>query len=152
MNTKYLLIGAAAFVGFTFLQKSQAANRLNFFVQKVNLRFEGLTPVMEILLGVQNPTNQVLYVRSILGDMYIDGSYVANVYGWQQVAIQPYRVTSLPIAARLSLTGLAGQVKDIVTQILQGTFSAILNKTVSFKGHVTAEGVSIPLVFDYKVL
>lgn len=152
MNFNYLLIGLAAFVGYSVLNKSQAADKLGFIVQKTGLRFEGLTPILDITIGIQNPTNETLTVRSVFGDVYINNIYVANVYSFSYVTIQRFGVTPLRISARLSLAGLFGEVKSIIQAITNGTFAAILNQTIKFKGMVHAEGVRLPLDFEYKVL
>jgi LEA14-like dessication related protein len=152
MNAKYLLIGLAAWMGVTYFQKSQAAARLNYIVQRVNIRFEGITPILEILIGIQNPTSQTLTVSSIIGDLRLNGNYMAQIYGYSRTVIQPHSVSPLAITARLSLTGLYGEVKDIISAITNGNFNALLNQVVSFKGVINAEGVNIPMAFDYKVL
>lgn len=152
MNTKVVLIGIASFLGATMFLKILAAKRLNYFVQKVSFRFEGINPVMSIILGVQNPTRETITVGSIFGNLYINNNFVGTVYGFVPTTISGLSLTSFPISARLSLTGLLGEVKDIVTLITNGTFSAILNQVVSFKGSVNAEGLNMPLNFDYKVL
>lgn len=152
MNTKYLLLGLAAFVGITYFRKSQAADRLNYFVQRVDLHFEGLTPILNIKIGVQNPTGTLLTVSSIIGDLKFNGEFVAQIYSYQRTPIAPYGVSTLPLSARLSLTGLYGSVKNIITAIQTGGFNALLNQVIGFKGVINAEGVNIPMAFEYKVL
>lgn len=104
------------------------------------------------MLGIQNPTGESLNVGSIVGDLSINGNYAANISGFQLTTIKAMSATLYPLAARLSVSGLFGEVQDIINAISQGNVNALLNQTISFKGHVYAEGVTLPLSFSYKVL
>lgn len=129
-----------------------AADKLNYFVQKVTVTFSGFTPIVNVILAIQNPTGESLNIGSIVGDLYINDNYAANISGFQMTTIKPSTVTLFPLAARLSLSGLYGEVKDIINALSTGNVNVLINQTLKFKGRVYAEGVSIPLSFSYKVL
>lgn len=147
-----LLVGALAYFGINFLQKGRAAQMLSFIVQRVSFRFSGIVPVIDIVVGIQNPTGQNLNVGSIAGELYLNNAFIANISGFQLTRIKANSVAYFPISARLSISGLIGEGVDIVKAIQQGGFSQIFNQTIMFKGVVNAEGVSLPLNFQYKVL
>jgi hypothetical protein len=152
MNAKILIVGAAAYLGIKLLSKKSAAEKLSYYVNKVSLRFSNWTPVLDVVIGVQNPTNTSINLGSILGDLYINNNYVANIAGYQLVPIAARSNTLYPISARLSVAGLIGEGKDIVNAISTGQYGAIINQTLKFKGYVNAEGLTMPLEFSYKVL
>ena len=152
MNTKPLLIGLGLFVGYRFISKKLAADKLNYFVQKVNIRFSGFTPIIDVILAIQNPTGTSINIGSIVGDLYINSNYVANISGFQLTQIKPAAATLFPLSARLSISGLYGEAKDIINAITTGNTNVLMQQTLKFKGNVYAEGVTMPLEFSYKVL
>lgn len=152
MNATPIVLGLGAYLAIKLFAKKAAADKLSYFVQKVSLRFSGITPVLEIIIGVQNPTNTTINLGSIAGDLYINDNYVANIFSYQLVPIAARSATLYPISARLSLSGLIGEGKDIVEAISTGQYNTLLNQSLKFKGYVNAEGVTMPLQFSYKVL
>lgn len=150
---KLLLFGAIGFLAYSFIAKKNAASRLQFYVSKVALRFSGITPILDIILAVQNPTQQNLKVGSILGELYINGNYAANISGFQLTDIKSFGVSYFPISARLSISGVVSQIIDIINGLSSGAgIQSLANQVLTFKGTVNAEGVSVPLNFNYKVL
>lgn len=152
MNVNPLLIGLFAWAGIKLIGKKNAAERLQYFVQKVSFRLDGLTPVIDIICAVQNPTGETLTLGSIVGDVYIDSVIVAGVTSYQLTRIKGMSITYLPISARLSISGVISEAGALIDAIKSGGTSAIINKNVRFKGTVNAEGISLPLDFTYKVL
>lgn len=150
---KILLFAGLAFLGIKYFGKSSAASKLQFFVSKVSIRFAGITPVLDIILGIQNPTGSALRIGSIIGDLYINGNLAAQISGFQLTDIKALGVTYFPISARLSVSGVAFQIIDIIKNISSGAgLNSLLNQTLGFKGYVNAEGLTIPLNFNYKVV
>lgn len=152
MRANGLLIGLAAFVAYNVFRKKSAAEKLSYYVAKVSISFSGLTPILNVTLGIQNPTGTTLNIGSIVGDLFINGNYVANIAGYQLTQIKPTSNTLYPISARLSISGLFGEVQDIIDAISKGNYNALLSQNLSFKGNVYAEGITMPLKFTYKVL
>lgn len=152
VKAKYLLVGLATYVGIRFFSKKIAAEKLNYFVQKVSLRFSGFTPILDVVLAIQNPTGTVLNVGSIVGELFVNDNYIANISGYQLTQIKPMGATLFPLSARLSISGLIGEAKDIVDAISTGNTNILLNQSLRFNGNVYAEGVTMPLKFTYKVL
>ena len=116
-------MGLAAFIGYQFINKANAAKRLNYFVQKVSLRFSGLTPIIDIVVGIQNPTNSTIKVGSILGELYINDNFVGTVSGFQLTSIKGLATTYFPISARLSTGGLVSEILSIIDDLLNFLFS-----------------------------
>lgn len=147
------IFATLAFLGIKLFSKTGAANKLQFFVSKVAVRFSGITPILDIILGVQNPTNETLRIGSIIGDLYINGDFAANVSGFQLTDIKGLGVSYFPISARLSVSGVVSQVLSIINSISSGGgIQSLINQTISFKGYVNAEGLTIPLNFQYKIV
>ena len=147
-----IIFGALAFFGIKAFSKASAAGKLQFFVSKVALRFSGLTPILDFILGIQNPTNETLRVGSIVGQLFINGDFCANISGYQLTDVKNYATSYFPISARLSTSGLITQVVQIVEGVIDNGVNSLANQVLTFRGTVNAEGVSVPLNFNYKVL
>lgn len=147
-----LLLSVLAYFGVKAIAKKGAADKLQYFVQKVSVRISGFTPILDIVLGIQNPTNEALRIGSIVGDLSINGHYVAAISGYQLTDIKARSVSFFPISARLSLSGVVSQVADIVNAVSSGSTQSLFNQALGFRGYVNAEGVTFPLNFEYKVL
>jgi hypothetical protein len=149
--TNAILIGLSAFIAVKLFGKTRAADKLDFFPKKVSLRLEFLTPVLDFIVGIQNPTNQDFTVSSIVGQLFINKSFVANVSGYQHTVIRSLSEAEFPISARLSLSGASAEISTIINSITTAGLSTLRNATATFKGTVTAEGFTIPLQFTYKL-
>jgi hypothetical protein len=150
--TTLILTGLAAFIGIKAFAKKKAADKLQFFVQKVSFRLSVLTPILDINVGISNPTSEPLRVASIVGELYINGTFVAMISGYRPTVIPGPGQTIFPISARLQASGIVQQGIAIVQAIQDGGAAAILNQVIRFKGNVLAEGITLPLDFTYKVL
>lgn len=150
--TSIILLSIAAFFGIKMFAKTGAAQRLQFFVQKVNLRFQDFTPIVDIILGIQNPSGESLRIGSIVGELYINGNYAANISGFQLTDIKGLGTSFFPISARLSVSGVVNQIVDLVNGVAGDGLTALANQNLLFKGFVNAEGFTTPLNFTYKVL
>lgn len=152
-KSSVLLIGILAYFGIKAFAKKSAAEKLQFFVSKVSVRLSGITPIVDIILSIQNPTSETLRVGSIYGQLYLNGNYVANINGTQLTDVKGFGVSSFPISARLSVTGVISEIVDIIQALINNpSLSALSNQTLGFKGYVGAEGLTVPLNFTYKVL
>lgn len=147
-----LVFAFLGYFGIKTFAKSGAAKNLQFFVQKVSLSFSGITPILNVMFGIQNPSSENLRIGSIVGSLYINGNYAANISGYQLTDIRGFATTYFPVSARLSLYGVVQEVKSIVDAISSGSLNALLNQQLRFKGVVNAEGFNVPLDFTYNVL
>jgi hypothetical protein len=148
-----LIYGLLAYFGFKAINKASAAKKLQFFVSKVSIRFSGITPILDVVLGINNPTGETLRIGGIAGDLSINGAYVGAIFGYQITDVKSLATSYYPISARLSLSGVVTQAAEIIEAIINGDgINALFNQTIGFKGNVNAEGFTIPLNFSYKVL
>ncbi len=143
-----------AWVGYKFFNKMMAAKRLSFSVRGISVHFSGITPYMDVKIGVANPSNETLHVGSIVGDMYMNGNYVSSISAYGLTEIKGLGESVVPVTAKLSLTGVAAEIQDIVKGIIdKQPLQTILSKTeLKFKGYINAEGTTIPMDFSYKIL
>jgi LEA14-like dessication related protein len=149
---KVIVLGVLGYFGYKVFAKKNALDQLRFFVHKVSLRFSILTPVLDIVIQIQNPTAEPITVNSIVGDLFINDHYVANISSYQLTKINGVSATYFPVSARLSIGGIINEGADIVKAITSGGINSIINSKIRFKGYVYAERLRAPLDITYKVL
>lgn len=138
MRNPILILMAAAAALF-FVGRAGLRSRLSFRLLGVKLRGSILQPVLDISLGVQNPTRQRATLRSIVADLTIDGKFIANVSFFGETVIKPIGETPVSISARPSLTGAFSSVADILTR--EGGTKAV----ALLKGSANIDGITYPV-------
>lgn len=142
---KPLLIAGGVYYLYNLIAKGGAAASLNYRVAKVDVSLDGLTPLVQITIGVQNPTNQNFTIRSIVGDISSNGSYLANVSSFTAAYVAPNAESLIVINARVSLVGALTDLYDT----LQGNGS--IQQKIKFGGSVNVDGVVVPLNMNYTI-
>ena len=120
-----------------------AASRLHYTLASINPVYNGAQPILQLVIGIQNPTSQTFTVQAITGDVLLNGTYVGSVQAFQQTIIAHLAQTSLPVSVALSLSGL---VSDIISLF---TGSAGQSIAAEFQGTVNVDGNIIPLTLKY---
>lgn len=144
--TKILLLGGVA-VAFIALRKKAAVGTLRFVLRSVGADFSSpLAPKLKLTLGVQNPSNSNFNLKSVVGDLSVNGNYFANVNAFKSVDIKSNSETLLPITVEPSI----GNVVTSVLQLIRLKGKTGLN--VSLVGTVNADGVAYPLNTAFKWL
>lgn len=144
--TKILLLGGVAFAFFA-LRKKAAVGTLRFVLRGVGADFSSiLSPKLKLTLGVQNPSNSSFNIKSIVGDLSVNGNYLANVNTFSNVDVKSNAETLLPITVELSIANVVSDVLQLIR--LKGKKE--LN--ISLVGTVNADGIAFPLNTSFKWL
>lgn len=123
------------------------ATRLNFFIAKLVPRFQGLTPVLDIYIGVQNPTGGTFEINSITGNVYVDENFLGNLSSFTLIQIKPNAQTVFVATLRLSLIGVVQEVWNAIQ-----TGLSTVSFTLKFNGTVNVNGVPVPAILSYKII
>lgn len=132
----WIIAGAAALflAGRGLLSKN-----LQYRLDTIRLRGGVLQPIIEIALAIQNPTRQRAIVRSVVGEVYVEGNFVANISFFGETIIKPNAETVITIQARPSATGAFALLKDVLTREGSKKFVA------KVKGSINVDGITVPL-------
>jgi len=140
-----LLPLAGVFALMLYLQKG-AAKLLNYVIQRVQLNFQGTTPVLRVDVGVQNPSNTDFTIKSIAGDAIAGGQVIGNFSMFQTIVVASNAQTTLPIDIRLNTLGVVADLIKVITQGYGNT------TTITLDGNVNANGFVQPLKLEYKLM
>ncbi len=134
-----------------FLLKSGStlynASRLNFYVAKLVPRLQGITPVLDIYIGVQNPTGGTFTVQSAVGKVYANENYLGDLSSFTLTTVKPNQQTFFVASLRMSLIGLAQEVYNAISQGL-----STVSFNLKFNGTVNVNGVPVPIALGYKII
>ena len=141
---KTVLIGAAAFLLYSFLRKGKALGNLVFHPHSLkDIKFEGITPVMTLGLAVQNTSNQSFTLNSIAGELYANNYLIGNIASFSAQTISPNSEKVIFIKARLSLLGI---VTDMINAIKNGTWT----QTLELESTANIDNLQVPVDLKYK--
>lgn len=145
MKAKDILIPAAALVAWLVLAQKKALNLLNYIIQGVGLSWEGITPILNITLLIQNVSNENYTINSFVGNLYSGSTLIGNVSSFTPTQVLPSSQTLYNLKIRLSLIGV---VSDLVALINQGSGIA---QNLTLNGYVNASGIVAPVIITYKI-
>jgi LEA14-like dessication related protein len=136
-----------AFVLFKGGSTLYNASRLNFYVAKLVPRLQGATPVLDIYIGVQNPTGGTFTIQSAAGKVYANENYLGDLSSYQLTTIKANQQTFFVATLRMSLVGLAQEIYNAVSQGL-----STVSFNLKFNGTVNVGGVPVPVSLGYRII
>ena len=123
------------------------ASRLNFYVAKLVPRLQGITPVIDIYIGVQNPTNGTFTIQSAAGKVYVNENYLGDLSSFSLTSVKPNAQTFFVCTLRMSLVGLASEVYNAISE---GLSTVTFN--LKFNGTVNVNYVPVPVALGYRII
>lgn len=142
---KTLLIGAGAVVAYSLIRKKAAGGNLVFFAGGVQgFAWEGMEPVINISISVQNTSNQSFTIKSFAGNLFSDGFYIGNLSSFVPQTIGPNSQATITLAARL-------QMISVVNDIIKAIQSANFQKTIELKAMANVDNLQIPVNQKFNV-
>ena len=127
--------GAAALY---FIARYRFSQKANFILQSVRPGGSILSPVVNVKMLVQNPTNQKIVIKSIVGTLSVGGKFLADVSSFGDQKITPNSESTLSITARPSAIGVFNTFRQLITQPIPGT-------QIVFSGSANVDGVNVPV-------
>ena len=137
-----LIILSIAAAGYYVARKYNLSQKVSF--EFINVDFNGgfLSSSLTLNINVVNPTSATVTVKNLIGDVFFNGVHVGtcNMVDAAFIAAK----TKTPISLNCQLKSLA-----VVTTII----AAISQKlgVFKFKGSVTADGIRLPVNFEYNL-
>lgn len=108
----FLIVGGA--LTLYFLSRLSFKNKAIFLLQSIRPGGSILSPRIILSFAVQNPTNQKILFKSITGELYADGKYLANVSQFGDQIINPNSETIFNITVKPSALGIFSAIKQIL--------------------------------------
>lgn len=135
-KTLFWLVGGAA--ALYFIARFRFSQKANFILQSVRPGGTLIAPVVNIRMLVQNPTNQRVVIKSIVGNLSINGKFLAYVSSFGDQVINPNSESIFNLTARPSAIGVFNTLRQLITEPIPGT-------VISFRGTANVDGVNVPV-------
>jgi len=139
---KRLLIAAGLLaLGFFAYKNYNFVKKLDWKINdvRVNIAYPSTKIILDVALT--NNTDTIVNLNSIVGVISVNGTMIGNVNYNTSLIIDAGKTTILTVAADVNNINFFNQI-----------LNSINNKTaiVNFKGTVNAQGLIIPINYDYK--
>jgi len=140
-----LVLGAAAYY---FLRLKTTGENLKVNLKNISTRkSSGLSlPKIVLSFDIQNVTNFPVNLNAIVGDVFVNGSYLANINNLNKTVIMPLSSTILEVELQTSILDAAPIIKDLILK----TGKRNLKVTADLKLNVN--GILLPLKIDKTIL
>jgi hypothetical protein len=145
MNATPLLLGVGAYALITLLQKKADATKLVFTVAGVDASADGITPILNVKLGIENASDSKYLIKSIVGNLSANGSNIGNVATYQEIYINPRSSSYYVLPIRLSLIGIALDIYNYLSG------SGSLSQELVFAGSANVDGYIASINLKYKI-
>jgi len=143
-----IIIGGAGFL-LAKLVKAGGAGSLNMVFGSVDVSCSGFlctSPIFQLNLLVQNPGNTEVVIKSLAGNVYVNGKYSGDVSFFNNLPIKANTETPFPVQVRASAISLITQAIEMI----QGKEG--IKAEVRLIGNVNVEGVLVPVDLIYKII
>jgi len=146
------LLGIVAAGAYVFLSKKNFAKSANFSFEKMSMNLK--KKQIYVTLGVSNPTGQQLLIKSIVGNLIMNGTVIAAIESFVPTKISATAKSSIKLQLIPSAAGIFQQAKIFIQNILkkekEGAKKTKKTITATFKGAANVEGATFPL--DIKLM
>jgi len=142
-----ILIAAAAIYYFSKLKLTGENLKVNLFniATKSTKGFLSLPRVI-LIFQVQNITNNLLSVNGIVGDIFVNGTYFANVNNLAQNIVLPLSTTFIEVEVQAGILDVFPVVKDFLSNKGKKSFLVTGNLTLN------VNGIIVPIKIEKKLL
>lgn len=147
LSNNDLLLGGGLLLAawFLFGRKAVAASNLTFYPGGVqSMAFLGATPILTVLVQVQNTSNAQLTINSFSGNVTSNGTLIGNVYNFTPITILPNSMQVVLVTLQLNATGIVNDIVNIFT-----TRSS--KQMLSVNASANVEGIQVPIDLTFQV-
>ena len=145
---KILTVGGLGFLALVvirqLMRKGEAIKNLNVNVSKVD--FNRAEKTFVIFVRCINPSNAAVTIRSIVGDVFWNGTTAATLDFRNETKIGPGEERVLQIPVKMNLTLLS-----LVTDLLTKKLKDVVNGKFEVKAVVNAEGLVVPFTYSQDI-
>jgi len=141
-NAIYWLAGGAA--ALYILARYSFGKKAVFIIDTLKTGGTVLQPTLKIGFVVQNPTNQRIIVRSIVGSLTVNNKFLANVSSFGDQIIQPNSESGITVTTRPSVLGVFNTVKTLIN-------TPIRDLAVGFDGSANIDGTNVAINISQQI-
>lgn len=140
-----VLAALGVIAGVYFWNLNRAAGNLVFFPGNITgFSLNGLSPIIQAELVVENTNNVSFTIMSIAASVSSNGTLIGNVSNFTQFQIPGNSQATIPLTLVLQPIGIVNNIIGIITGGSGGT-------TIQIEGSINANGIQAPISLTYKI-
>jgi len=133
-----LVLGLFGIGAYYFLSKKNLAKTAKFSFEKLSMNWK--KKQINVFIGVKNSGDDSAVLKSLIGDLIINGDSIASVESFDTVKIAPRSKSVINLTLKPSLVGIFLQLKNFIQKN-----NNVKKIKASFQGSANLEGLNIPL-------
>jgi LEA14-like dessication related protein len=131
----------ASIIGYFFYKKYVLAKTFSVFFKNIDFSsMSFLSPTINIIVQINNPSDITATIQNIKGDLYLNNIFIGNVIGITPTILS-LGSSNLKIPVTLSYSG--------VSELIKGMGTGGVN--LKFEGSIMVDLITLPLNFEYHV-
>jgi LEA14-like dessication related protein len=141
---KNLLFGGLAYITLLYLSKKQTGTSFNSIKAKVVDLDIDISGNIRITINIANPTSADIVIRSIVGDLFLNGRKIADVRTFGTYTIHSNNQLNIPVSAKSNMAIL-------ITQYLRLKTVKAQRFILAFTGSLNIDNSLIPFTMSYTI-
>lgn len=148
---KYLLGALVVGALYYFAKLKKTADVIKVNLANVKLKKgSGLSlPTIVMSFDIQNPTNNPVNVKGVVGDVYINGQYVANVSNLNQVKIPANGSTIYSVDVK---AGISDTISTLISLLKKKKAGESKGVTITANLNVNVDDILYPVDINRKLV
>jgi len=138
---KNLWILTTTIIGYIIYKKYVLSKTTTVFFKTIDFSsMSFLSPTINVVVQINNPTDITATIQNIKGDLYLNNIFIGNVIGITPTTLA-IGSSNLKIPVTLSYSGVSALIKGMGTGGLN----------LKFEGSMMVDLITLPLNFEYHV-
>lgn len=135
-----IIIGAGLYFGYIMMANkndNKGAGALRMELKDIDVDFHRV----RFIINIANPTSGNLVIHSIVGDLFFNGTKVANIKSFAYAVIKANSQYNLPVEGELLLANAAA--------VITAAFASKQPTKINFIGSINLNGSLVPLTLNF---
>jgi len=137
MRNLPLIVGAL--VALYLVGRSRLASNVKVLFRGLSFSGGLRRPTISLRFSIQNPTDRMATLRSIVGQVDANGRTVADVSGFQALTVGANTESIMTVQAQPAAVGIVQTVAEFLRQKERGPVQ------VTFTGTANVDGLNVPI-------
>jgi LEA14-like dessication related protein len=150
-----IIVGGAGLIAYNLYGKAQTAKRLDVSLADVSIDSKHITLTntpINLKVSLYNPTGNPIRFEKFTGNVYLNGKRVTDIDPKpfsKLIILKPREENIIPLTIKIKNSMLALDIFDRIVDVLRNKTKLTLSGTVKIIGAIKAEGLTVPINFDY---
>lgn len=148
-------VGGAGLLAYNLYGKAQTAKRLDVSLADVSIDSKHITLTntpINVKVSLYNPTGTPIRFEKFTGNVYLNGKRVTDIDPKpfsKLITLKPREENVIPLTIKIKNSMLALDIFERIVDVIKNKTKFKIDGTIKIIGAVKAEGITVPINFDY---